>query len=117
MRQLDVSLSQVAQSGPSHQREIDRRRQRAQRMISADVGGRPLATNMLLARVERQAERAATVAIASLSNEPPRHLAQMRRARRHEADSRSPILQRQAETLTLTDGDIDAKLARRAQKA
>src|ERR1700693_2770592 len=86
-------------------------------MIGADVRGRAFAADMLLARVERQAERAATVAIASLSDQPARHLAQMSHSRRHEADARSAILKRQPETLTLADGDIDAKFARCTQQA
>src|SRR5271155_5298730 len=116
MRQLDVALGQFAQSAAAHQREINRRGERAQRMIGADVRGRAFAANVLLAGVERQAERAATVAIASLSDQPAGHLAQMSRARGHEAYAGSAVLKRQPETLTLADGNVDAKLARRAQQ-
>src|SRR6202030_1259582 len=108
MRQLDVSLRQVAQSRAAHQREIDSRGQRAQRMIGADVRGRAFAADMLLASIERQAKRAATIAITSLSDEASRHIAEMGRARGHEADARSAVLKRQSETLPLADCDIDA---------
>src|ERR1700678_2131951 len=116
MRQLDVPLGQFAQSTAPHQREIDRRCERAQRMIGADIRSRAFAANMLLARIERQAERATAVAIASLSDQPAGHLAQMSRARGHEADAGSAELKRLPETLTLTHGNIDAKLARRADQ-
>src|ERR1700691_5395738 len=85
-------------------------------MIGADVRSRAFAADVLLARVERKAESAAPVAIASLSHQPSRHLAQMRHSRCHEADAGSAILKRQPETLPLADGNIDAKFARRAQQ-
>src|ERR1700691_3551262 len=85
-------------------------------MIGADVRSRAFAADVLLARVERKAESAAPVAIASLSHQPPRHLAQMSHSRCHEADTGSAILKRQPETLPLADGNIDAKFARRAQQ-
>src|ERR1039458_10808824 len=86
-------------------------------MIGADVRGRPFAADMLLARIERQAKRAATVTIASLSHQPPGHLAQMGQPRGHEANAGSAELKRQPETLTLADGNIDAKFARCAKQA
>src|SRR5258708_6585668 len=86
-------------------------------MIRADVGGRALATDMLLASCERQAECAAAVAVASLADQPPGHLPKMRHSRRHESESRSAKLQWHAEALPLTDGDIDSEVARRAKQA
>src|SRR6202046_4672709 len=86
-------------------------------MIGADVRSRAFATEVLLASIERQAESAAPVAIASLSDQPAGHLAQMSHSRCHEADTGSAILKRQPETLPLADGNIDAKFARRAQQA
>ena len=114
MRQFDVALRQLAQSSAAHQREIDRRGERAQRMIGADVRGRAFAPNMLLASRERQAECAAAVAIASLADQSPRHLAQVRHSRGHETDAGPAELKRQAETLPFADRDIDAEFARRA---
>src|SRR5258708_25607286 len=112
MRQLDISLRQIAQPAAARQREINRRGERAQRMISADVRGRTFATNMLLASIQRQAKRAAAVAIASLSDQPAGHLTQMSGSRGHESDARSAVLKRQPETLSLAHGDIDTELPR-----
>src|SRR5579862_989377 len=81
-------------------------------MIGADVRGRPFAANMLLAGVEGQAECAASVAIARLSNQPAGHLAHVGHSRRHKADAGAAELEGQPEALTLADGDIDAEIAR-----
>src|SRR5579872_1907272 len=85
-------------------------------MIGADVRGRAFAANMLLASVERQAERTAAVAIASLSDQSSRHLAEVSGSRGHETDAGAAILKRQPETLTFTDSDIDPEFTRRAQQ-
>ena len=117
MGQFDVARSQLAQPPPPHHREIHRGRERTQRMVGADVGGRALAPDMLLARGQRQAPRAPSEAIVRLAHQPPGHLAQMRRPRRHEAHSGSAELRREAEALALADRDVGAELAGRFQKA
>src|SRR5579863_9873672 len=85
-------------------------------MIGADVRSGAFAANVLLASIERQAERAAAVAVVSLTDQSSGHLAQMSGSRGHETDAGASILKRQAETLTFADGNIDAKFARRSQE-
>src|SRR5271168_5143379 len=71
-------------------------------MVGADVGGRALAPDMLLAR---------------LAHQPPGHLPQMRRPGRHESDSGTAELWREAEALSLANGDVGAAYTGRLQKA
>src|ERR1700730_10723076 len=76
---------EFAQPPSPQQREIGSYRERAQRMIGADVRSGLFAPDMLLARSQGQAKGAVAVAIAGLAHQPPRHLAQIGRAGSHKS--------------------------------
>ena len=115
MGELDVALGEIAQSIAPHQGEIDRRRQRAERMVGADIRGRPLAPDVLLASRERKCEGAPPIGIAGFADQPARHLTDLRHRGGHEAQTWPAELHRDAETLRLADHDIGAERAWRLE--
>ena len=95
VRELDVFSARVAKTPERPRRERYTVAASAlQRMIGADIRCRALATNMLLARIQSQAEGAATDRDRGLVRPAARHLAHLRHPGRHEADSRAAELQR-----------------------
>ena len=117
MGNFDVARRQITKSLPAHQRKVDRHRQRAQRMIGADIRGGPLAPDMLLTSRKRQAEASIAAIVVRRANQTARKLAHVRDPRRHEADARPPELNRQPEALRFADGDISVEIAGRLKQA
>ena len=70
-----VQRGELAQARLAEQRQMRGERQRAQARVRADIAGRLLAADMLLARGERQHEAAPAIAVERLAAKPPRHLA------------------------------------------
>ena len=91
---------------------MHREGQRAQAGIGADVGRRLLATDVLLARGQREHEAALAVGIDGLADETPRHLAHILVAGREQADIRTAEAEPVADRLALADHDVGAHLAR-----
>src|SRR5713226_6138604 len=116
MRECDVVPGEFAQSATTHKCEVSSGRKRAQRMVGTDVRGGALAPDMLLAGRERETKPAATVRVVRLTDQPPRHLTYVLRARRHKAEPRTAKLKRDSEALALADGDIRPERARWPQK-
>ena len=85
--------------------------------VGADVGGRLLAADVLLAGRERQHEAAPALGVDGLAAQPARHLAHELLARREQADIGAAEVQRVADRLALADDDVGAHLARRLQQA
>src|SRR5579859_6476250 len=86
-------------------------------MIGADVGGRAFAANVLLAGRKRQAKRPSAFTIDGLADQTARHLAHVGETAGEKTKARAAELQRHPETLSFTDGDIDAECARRFEDA
>ena len=80
---------------------MDREGQRAEAGIGADVAGRLLAADMLLAGGEGQHPAAPAFGIDGLADEPPRHLADEFLARGEQADIGPAEIQRIADGLAL----------------
>ena len=80
-------------------------------MIGADIGGRALAPDVLLARGQGQTKGAPAVAIAGLTDQAPGHLPQMGRSGGQKAHARTAVLQRQPKALAFAHRDIDADLS------
>ena len=80
-----------------------RRPERVQRLRRADVRGRLLAADVLLARLQRQHEAAPAVDVARLARDPPGHPPQVLLARREEAERRAAEVEAVAERLALAD--------------
>ena len=91
--------------------------ERVQRLRGADVVGRLLAADVLLAGLQREHEAAAPVGVGRLARDPAGHPAQVLLGGGEEAERRAAEVEPVAERLALADGDVDAALARRAQDA
>src|SRR5438552_1029027 len=74
LRLGQVLLRHLAQAFLAEERQVHRSRERAERLVGANVGGGFLAADMLLARRERQHKAALTLGIGGLSREPSGHL-------------------------------------------
>src|SRR4029077_1499972 len=97
--------------------EMDHRPQRVQRLGGADVVGRLLATDVLLAGLQGEDEAAAAVDVLGLAGDPPRHAADLRFGGAEEAKRRTAEVEAVAERLALAEGDVGAALAGRLQDA
>ena len=102
---------------PAEPGEVDRAGERVQRLRGADVVGRLLAADVLLAGLQREHEAAAAVDVGGLAGDPARHPAQVLLGGGEEAERGAAEVEPVAERLALADGDVDAALARRAQDA
>src|SRR5687767_13738346 len=100
-----VELRQLGEAGLAEQGEMDVERQRAQAGIGADVAGRLLAADMLLARGERQYPAALAVDIDGLAGEAAGHLADELVAGREQPDIGAAEAQWHAERLALRGHD------------
>ncbi|OIQ74731.1 hypothetical protein GALL_436090 [mine drainage metagenome] len=88
---------------------------RRQHLRGADVARRLLAADVLLARLQRQAQRRLAVRVDADADQTPGHLALERVAHRHVGGVRAAEAQRQAEALRAAHGDVGAEFARRRQ--
>ena len=96
----------VAQPVRTDRREVDRRRQREQRLVRADVAGRLVTPDVLLARAQGHDEGALAVEVRGHADEPPGDLADERIGRGEDAEVRPAVLRRDAERLALAGGDV-----------
>ena len=112
-------LSRASRVSPvfAEQRQMDRKGERAQPRIGADVAGRLLAPDVLLAGRQGQHPAAPAVGIDGLADEPPRHLADEFVPAGEQAEMGSAEIERVAERLALGGDDVGAHLARRADRA
>ena len=101
----------------AHQRQVDRRPQRAERLVRADVAHRLLAPNVLLARLQRQHEAAAALRVVRRADDAAGHFAHVLLARGHEAEVGPAERERQAEALALARHHVRAHRARRLHHA
>ena len=81
-----VQPGEPAEAGLAEQGQMDRERQRAEAGIGADVAGRLLAADMLLAGRERQHVAAPAVDVDGLAAEPAGQLAHVFLGCRHQPD-------------------------------
>src|SRR3989338_819685 len=78
MRILDVQEPYFPDASLAEKRHVDRRLKRAKRLIRADIGGRLLSANMLLACLKRQYERPSAIFIRGHTRDPSRDLSKQR---------------------------------------
>ena len=112
---LDQQLAELAEALAAEPGEVDHRPERVQRLGGADVVGRFLAADVLLAGLQREDEAAAAVDVLGLAGDPPRHAADLRLGRAEEAEGRAAEVESVAQRLPLAEGDVGAALARRLQ--
>ena len=94
---------------------VRRRHVRQQRLRRADVAGRLFAADVLLAGLQRQAQRAMAVAILADADQPAGDRALQRVADREERRVRAAIAERHAEPLGGAQRDVGAERSRRLQ--
>ena len=105
----------VAQPVRPDGREVDRRGQREQRLIGADVGGRLLPPDVLLARAHRHHERPLPVEVLGHAHEPARDLADQGVGAGDDPEVRAAVLGRDPQRLALAAGDVGAVRRRAAR--
>ncbi len=105
----------VAQPVRADGREVDRRREGEQGLVGADVAGRLVATDVLLARPERHDEGALAVEVGGHAHEAAGDLADERVGRGQDAQVRAAVLRRDPERLALAGGDVRPVGARRGE--
>ena len=110
----DQQLAQLAEALAAEPGEVDRRRQRVQRLRGADVVGRLLAADVLLAGLQGEDEAAAAVDVVGFAGDPPRHPADQLLRAAEEAEGGAAEVEPVAERLPLAEGDVGAALARAA---
>ena len=115
MSPLEADLGDLAQAVWPHVREVDRGRQGAQGVIGADVGGRLLTTDVLLARRQGQDEAPTTMRVMGGAHQSAWQLAHQLLPAGDETDVRTAEARSHAELLALTDGDVGAVLAWRSK--
>src|SRR5882724_96385 len=82
-----------------------------QTLVGADVAGRLLPADVLLASLHREHEAAFAVAVHGLADEPARHLADISFAARQHAKIRAAVTHRRTQALAFSDGDVSPILA------
>ena len=95
---------------------VHRRCHREQRLRGTDVGGRALATNMLLTGLQCQAVGRSALRVLRHTHQAARQLALHLLLDRHVRGVRATVEQRNAEALRGTNRDIRAKLTRGLQQ-
>ena len=87
-----------------------------QNLRSADVARRLLAADVLLARLERHAQRRLSIGVARDADDASRDMALELVARREESSVRSAISERNSEALRVSDDDVGAPFSRRHEQ-
>ena len=105
----------VAQAVRAHGRDVDRRREREQGLVGADVAGGLLAPDVLLARAKGHHERPLPVQVRGHAHQPAGDLADERVGAGEDPEVRAAVLERDAQRLALARGDVRAVLARRRE--
>ena len=95
----------------SHRFQINRRGQRNQSFIRANIRSRFLSTNMLFARGERQHKTASSFLIVSFANQTAGNLSRVFVARREQPNVWSTERQRDTERLAFSHDDVGAARA------
>ena len=112
---LDQQLAELAEALASEPGEVDHRPQRVQRLGGADVVGRLLAADVLLAGLQGEDEAAAAVDVLGFAGDATRHAADQLLAGAEEAERGTAEVEAVAERLALAEGDVGAALARRLE--
>src|SRR6201999_3435008 len=81
----------------------------------ADVVGRFLAADVLLARLQREDEAAAAVDVLGFAGDPSRHPPDLRLGRAEEAERRAAEIEAIPERLALAERDVGTGLAGRLE--
>src|SRR5437867_726740 len=105
-------LADFHQPPAPERRQIDRRHQRAQRDVAADVRRRLGAADVLLARLQGQNEATFAVVVDGGADEPPGHAPDQLVLRGEDAEVRASEVQGHAEPLPFAHDDVGAELAR-----
>ncbi len=105
----------VAQPVGTERGQVDRRRQGAERLVGADVAGRLLAADVLLARPQRHHERPSAIEVGRLADQPAGDLSDQRLGRGQDAEVGAAVLRGDAEGLALAGRDVGAVFAGRRQ--
>ena len=101
-----LCVRQLLQPFAAVDRHEDAAHQRDQRLVGADVRGRLLAADVLLAGGEREHESALAVAVAGFADQAAGHLANELVARGDHAAVRAAVSQRHAERLRFHADDV-----------
>src|SRR5260370_34039429 len=112
MRPLETDLGHLAHPIRSHVGHVDARRERAQRVVGADVGGRLLSPDGLLARSKGQVEAAPALLVVSRSDQAAGEAPHQLFAAGGESDMRAAVAWEQPELPALADRDVHTVLAR-----
>ncbi len=99
-------LGHLAQPVRADRRQVGGGGQRAERLVGADVRGRLLAPDVLLASLEGQDVSLAALGVPRRPDQAAGHLAHRGHLRRHEPDVRPPEADRDAERLPLGGDDV-----------
>ena len=113
----DHELAELDQAALAEPDEVEDAAERDQRLRGADVVGRLLAADVLLARLQREDEAAPAVDVGGLAGDPARHAADVLLGRAEEAERRAAEVEAAAERLPLPHRDVDPALARRPEHA
>ena len=113
---LEHQLDQLDDPLPPEPAQVDHAGERVQRLRRADVRGRLLAADVLLAGLEGEHESALAVDVLGLARDPPGHAADQRLGGGEEPERRAAEVESVAERLALADGDVDAALAGRLEQ-
>ncbi len=114
---LHEQLAELDEARAPEPRQVDDAGERVQRLRGADVRGRLLAADVLLARLQREHEAATAVDVDGLPGDPARHPAHVLGARREEAERGAAEVESVAERLALADADVDAERAGRLEQS
>ena len=104
-------LAQLDDPAPPQPAQVDDAGERVERLRGADVRGRALAADVLLAGLQREHEAAATLEVLGGAGDAAGHPAQVLLAGGEQAERRAPEVEPVAERLTLADGHVHAALA------
>ncbi len=113
----DHQLAQLDQAALAEPDQVEDAAERDQRLRGADVVGRLLAADVLLARLEREDETAAAVDVGRLAGDAARHAADVLLGRAEESERRAAEVEAPAERLALPHRDVDPALAGRPEHA
>ena len=105
----------VAQSVGPDRREVDRRREGQERLVRADVAGRLVPPDVLLARAHGHDERPPPLDVGRHADEPAGDLADERVGAGEDAQVRTAVLERDPERLALPRRDVGAVGSRRLE--
>ena len=117
MRLLVAQLRDAAQSSRTERRQVHHRRQCDELLARADVARRALASDVLLARLQRQHVAGPPLDVLRLADDAARHLPHVLVAAREHADVWPTEAQWHAQRLSLGHDDIGAVLRRRPVQA